>query len=214
MWDADSAEEGDKEDGENVPKAIQRKKKKKLADIIAEKEAAEAAKTEARRLLKEAEREASTPAGKAAEKARLQKIEENANLQLAKDMLGLTVGSSVDKIVPVSKEDFDQLEKAIVDKVSSCNSSKDLTLFSDFVESLIKNLCLDLQAPALKKVKIHVEALHATRLKEEKANKAKKSKKGGQLRMDTTKVCVDNPNVMGVCRCRNWLIIRYFIFYL
>ena len=161
-----------------------------MADIIAEKEAAEAAKQEARKLLKEAEREAATPAGKAAEKARLQKIEENANLQLAKDMLGLNVGNStsVDKINPVSKEEFDQLEKAIVDKVSSCNSSKDQLIFSDFLESLIKTLCLDLQAPALKKVKIHVEALHSTRLKEEKA-KAKKTKKGGQLRMDTTKVC-------------------------
>ena len=86
-WDADS----DKEDGEedpDAPKAVQRKKKKKLADIIAEKEAAKAAQDAARREEAKQRMAAMTPEAKLAEKLRLQKIEESANLQLAKDMIG------------------------------------------------------------------------------------------------------------------------------
>ena len=67
---------------------MQRKKKKKLADIIAEKEAARAAQAEAKRKEDEARLAAMSPEAKLAEKLRLQKIEENANLQLAKDMMG------------------------------------------------------------------------------------------------------------------------------
>ncbi|TRY67102.1 hypothetical protein TCAL_14691 [Tigriopus californicus] len=97
---------------------------------------------------------------------------------------GLKVGS-IDAMVPVEKADFDQLDKAVVNKISMYAESPH---FPDFVENLIKNMCLDLNATTLKKIKMNVEALHAAKLKDERA-KAKKpnAKKGGTIRMDTAK---------------------------
>lgn len=85
-WDLDEEKQNSNDD--DAPKAIQRKKKKKLADIIAEKEAAKEAEVETRRKQELAAKAMNTPEGRLAEKLRLQKLEENANLQLAKDMLG------------------------------------------------------------------------------------------------------------------------------
>ena len=92
-WDAEDEEKT--EDGEQV-KAVQVKKKKKLSDRIAEREAAQEAQEEQRRKDLAAKIAAQTPEAKLAEKMRLQKLEENANLQLAKDMLGMN-----NKILPL-----------------------------------------------------------------------------------------------------------------
>jgi translation initiation factor 3 subunit J len=67
---------------------VQRKKKKKLAEIIAEKEAAKAAELDQRAATEAAKKQMNTPEAKLAERMRLQKLEENANLQMAKDMFG------------------------------------------------------------------------------------------------------------------------------
>ena len=84
-WDKSS---GDEDGDADKPKAIQRKKKKKLADIIAEKEAAKEAELERKAGEAAAKKQMNTPEGKLAEKLRLQKMEENSNLMLAKDMMG------------------------------------------------------------------------------------------------------------------------------
>lgn len=184
-WDkSDSDESGDSTTDPDRPKAVQRKKKKKLAEIIAEKEAAKAAQMAARAAEEQAKRQLNTPEAKNVEKMRLKKMEETSNLQLAQEMMGLKVGS-IDAMVPVEKSDFEQLEKAVVNKITMYTESPH---FPDFIESLIKNLCLDQSAATLKKIKMNVEALHTAKLKDERA-KAKKpnAKKGGTIRMDTTK---------------------------
>ncbi len=186
-WDADSDKEGGEEGDPDAPKAIQRKKKKKLADILAEKEAAKAAEMEARKKEDDAMLASMTPEAKLAEKLRLQKIEENANLQLAKDMMGLKT-EGVDAQNPVTKEEFQEFERALTEKITGQASSKH---YPDLIEGLVKNISLDLNASTIKKIKLNLDALHSTKLKEEKAAKAKaaKSKKvGGSLRMDTNKV--------------------------
>ncbi len=53
--------------------------------------------------------------------------------------IGVRTGS-IDSIIPVTKEEFDQLEKAINDKLSQHVSSDH---YNDFVASLVRNLCLD-----------------------------------------------------------------------
>lgn len=183
-WDK-SSDEG--EEDPDKPKAIQRKKKKKLAEIIAEKEAAKEAELERKAGEAAAKKQMNTPEAKLAEKIRLQKMEENSNLMLAKDMMGLKLGS-IDNMVPVDKADFVEFEKALTDKITMFSTS---TYYADFVSTLIKNLMLDQPAAVCKKVKMDAEALHATKLKEEKAvaAKAKKGKggKSGTLRMDTNK---------------------------
>lgn len=183
-WDKSDDEDDSK--GDDKPKAVQRKKKKKIGDIIAEKEAAKEAQLDAKASEEAKKKALNTPEARNAEKLRLLKMEENANLQLAKDMMGLSTASGIDSMVPVSKSEFENFQKALVEKISAFNNSDH---YNDFMENLVKELCIDLNTATLKKIKMSVEALHSTKLKEEKAAKAKKGKpsKGGSLRMDTTK---------------------------
>ena len=79
-----------------------------------------------------------------AQKLKQKQQDEKASLELAMDMMGVSSGSGsgsgIDAIVPNSKEEFDKLQKAIVEKVSSCSGSSH---YQDFVENLIKDLSLD-----------------------------------------------------------------------
>ncbi len=43
-------------------------------------------------------------------------------------------------MIPVSKDDFDKMSKAICEKVLAFNSSSH---YNEFVENLVKDLCLD-----------------------------------------------------------------------
>jgi len=184
-WDAESEEE--KEDGEEV-KVVKVKKKKTLAQKIAEKEeAAEQARLE-KLAQQAAAEELSTPEGKLAEKLRLQKASEDADLKLAKEMMGLgndNSGGVIDGMNPETADEFEELSKAVLEKFSGLESSEH---YQDFAENFAKNLCMSLTVQTLKKVKGHVEAFHSTKLKEEKANAAK-AKKGkpvkSTLKFDT-----------------------------
>jgi len=184
-WDAESEEE--KDDSQKEETVVKVKKKKTLAQKIAEKEEAAAKALEERLAREAAEREANTPQGKLEEKLRLQKLQEENDLKLAADMLGLggSGGGVIDSMNPTTKEEFENLTKAITDKVNTFDSSE---LYQDFVEDLVKNLCMGLTCQTLKKCKTHVEAFHSAKLKEEKAAKDK-SKKGKtekkSLKMDS-----------------------------
>jgi len=175
-WDADSEEEKSKEEEKAAAPKAASSKKKKLRDKIALKEAA---------LQDDEDDSEKTPEEKLADKLRLQKMEEKAQLSLTRDMLGLKTGS-IDSMVPETKEDFEAFAKAISEKVRIFSSSDH---YNELLEMVTKDLALDMTIPTLKKVKIHVEGLHSTRLKEEKANKNKKSKgsKGTSLKNDLDK---------------------------
>lgn len=158
-WDADSDEEEEKEmPAPAKPVAA----KKKLRSKIALREAAEAQTDEDL-----------TPEEKAAEKLRALKMEENAQLSLTRDMLGLKSGE-IDSMIPETKEDFDSFAKALCEKIRIFNNSEH---YQDLLESITKDVVIDMSVPTLKKVKIHVEGMHSTRLKEEKS-KTKKSVAG------------------------------------
>jgi len=175
-WDADSEEEKSKEEKPAAPKAAT-SKKKKLRDKIALKEAAMQDNDEDDSL--------KSPEDKLADKLRLQKMEENAQFALTRDMLGLKTGS-IDSMVPETKEDFENFAKAISEKIKIFSNSDH---YNGLLEMVTKDLALEMPVPTLKKVKIHVEGLHSTRLKEEKANKNKKNKgaKGTSLKNDLDK---------------------------
>lgn len=184
-WDAESEEENSQKEAEES-KVVRVKKKKTLAQKIAEKEEAAEKAAEERLKREEEEKQLNTPEGKLEEKLRLQKIQEDNDLKLAAEMLGGGGGGGViDNMNPSSKEEFEKLTKAITDKVNTFESSE---LYQDFVEDLVKNLCMGLTCQTLKKCKTHVEAFHSAKLKEEKAAKDK-SKKGKtekkSLKMDS-----------------------------
>merc|ERR1712064_103395 len=175
MGDAESEEENSQKDESEV-KAVKVKKKKTLAQKIAEKEEAAALARAERIAREEEEKQLNTPEGKLAEKMRLQKLAEENDLKLAQEMMGLSAGAGgvIDNANPSTKEEFEDLSKAITDKLSNFESSEH---YQDFIENLVKNLCPTLNAQTLKKCKTHVEAFHSAKLKEEKAAAAK-SKKG------------------------------------
>lgn len=186
-WDADSDEEKKEDKKEDTgEKAVQKKKKKKLADILAEKEEAKMRELESQQAELDDMEYKNTPEGKLAEKIRLQKLEESRELELAKEMMGISsADTSGLNFKPQSQEDFDSLRTGLVDKLNELQSDP---LYLDFAVTLISNLCMNLNVASLKKVKSEAEAYHSAKLKEEKAAKAKGAKgKGGRatIKMET-----------------------------
>merc|ERR1712064_227512 len=122
MGDAESEEENSQKDESEV-KAVKVKKKKTLAQKIAEKEEAAALARAERIAREEEEKQLNTPEGKLAEKMRLQKLAEENDLKLAQEMMGLSAGAGaggvIDNANPSTKEEFEDLSKAITDKLSN-----------------------------------------------------------------------------------------------
>jgi len=184
-WDDDSDEEkkSDESKGDEV-KAIQKKKKKKLADIIAEKEAKKLAELEEKRRQAEEDEANMTPEAKLAQKLERQRLEEERELELAKDMLGCKDEVAGMNFRPSNKEEFNQLSSDLLEKFRGLENND---LYQDFAIALISGMATNLNVPTLKKIKSEAEAFVSAKLKEEKAAKAGKGKKtkGASLRMDT-----------------------------
>jgi translation initiation factor 3 subunit J len=181
-WDDSSEEE--KEEDESKPVKV--KKKKTLAQKIAEKEAA----AEQARLEEEAEAEEDTPEAKLAAKMKMQRLAEEEDRELFKDLVGGVESGGggqagvIDGMVPETKAEFETFGKLVADKFSSLEGSDH---FQDFAANFIESLCRDqLNVATLKKVKQHAEAFISAKLKEEK-NKgkaaAKKPEKKATLKM-------------------------------
>lgn len=87
------------------------------------------------------EREANmTPEEKLAEKLRLQKIQEEADLRAAMDTFGITEKSGIDALQPKNKTELTELADAISKKVSQY---KHLVDFPGFLEELVRNVCVN-----------------------------------------------------------------------
>ncbi|XP_072038752.1 eukaryotic translation initiation factor 3 subunit J-like isoform X2 [Amphiura filiformis] len=84
-WDDDDDEENNGTGDENKVKAVQRKKKKKLEDIIKEKEEKRRQEMEEKRKAEEERLKALSPEAEIEERIRRQKLQEESDLQLAKE---------------------------------------------------------------------------------------------------------------------------------
>lgn len=85
------------------------------------------------------EREANmTPEEKLAEKLRLQKIQEEADLRAAMDTFGVTDKTGIDALQPKNKAELTELADAISRKVSQYKLLAD---FPGFLEELVRNVC-------------------------------------------------------------------------
>uniref|UniRef100_A0A3B3DTJ7 Eukaryotic translation initiation factor 3 subunit J n=1 Tax=Oryzias melastigma TaxID=30732 RepID=A0A3B3DTJ7_ORYME len=153
--------------------------KKRLSEKIKEKENRLKKKQQE---LKEQEQEELTPEEQLAEKLRVKKLQEEADLELAKDAFGkicifFCVGSAtgIDAMCPSSKEEFTEFEKVLKEKISQFEKS---VHYSSFLESLFRELCISLEVDDLKKVSNSLSVLLSEKQKQEKQNKGKKKKKG------------------------------------
>merc|ERR1712080_443929 len=110
--------------------------------------------------------------GRLAEKLRQQKLAEEGDLELAKELLGAKDSAkegTLDAMSSVTKQDFEEFQKAISEKIANFSNSDH---YPEFVEALVKDMCMTLNTVTLKKIKTDVEAFHSAKLKEEKAAKA------------------------------------------
>lgn len=81
-----------------------------------------------------------TPEEKLAEKLRLQKIQEEADLRAAMDTFGVTDKTGIDALQPKNKTELSELADAISKKVSQF---KHLVDFPGFLEELVRNVCVN-----------------------------------------------------------------------
>uniref|UniRef100_A0AAY5KMZ3 Eukaryotic translation initiation factor 3 subunit J n=1 Tax=Esox lucius TaxID=8010 RepID=A0AAY5KMZ3_ESOLU len=198
-WDADNFESDvapikkavvlDKWEGEDEDEDVKAKisEKKKLSEKIKEKENRIRKKQEELKK-KLAEDEELTPEQQLAEKLRVQKLQEEADLELAKEAFGISVSSSsnnvagIEAMCPSSKEDFTEFQRLLKEKILQFEKS---VHYSSFLESLFRELSNHtsemLEVEDLKKISSSLTVLLNEKQKQEKANKGKKKKKGAVL---------------------------------
>uniref|UniRef100_A0A3Q2TMH8 Eukaryotic translation initiation factor 3 subunit J n=1 Tax=Fundulus heteroclitus TaxID=8078 RepID=A0A3Q2TMH8_FUNHE len=174
-WDDDEEEEKKVE----VKKAETKvSEKKKLTEKIKEKE--NQLRKKQQELKKEMEEKVSTPEEltpeeQLAEKLRVQKLQEDADLELAKDAFGVSTVTGIDAMCPSSKEEFTEFEKLLKEKITQFEKS---VHYSSFLDSLFRELCISLEVEDLKKISGSLSVLLSEKQKQEKQNKGKKKKKG------------------------------------
>ncbi|XP_051975732.1 eukaryotic translation initiation factor 3 subunit J-A isoform X2 [Xyrauchen texanus] len=153
--------------------------KKKLSDKIKEKENLQRKKQEALKMHSEESKNSTelTPEEELAEKLRVKKLQEDSDLELAKEAFGLVSNNvtGIDAMSPSSKEDFTEFERLLREKISPYEKS---IHYSSFLESLFRDLCLSLEVDDLKKINNSLTVLLSEKQRQEKQNKGKKKKKG------------------------------------
>ncbi|XP_056606322.1 eukaryotic translation initiation factor 3 subunit J-B [Triplophysa dalaica] len=182
-WDDEEEEKEDEQKVEQNKTEVKPPEKKKLSAKIKEKENMEKKKLEE---LKNKETQMSyqlSPEEQLAEKLRLNKLQEEADLELAREAFGLdtTVNmtnnvSGIEAMCPSSKQDFVAFEKLLKEKFTQFETS---VHYSNFLESLFRELCISLEVDDLKKISSSLSVLLSEKQRQEKEKKANKKKKKG-----------------------------------
>lgn len=177
-WDDEDEDEEKKTEMTKTETKVS--EKKKLSEKIKEKENRLKKKLQEQRVKQLADqKEELTPEEQLAEKLRVKKLQEAADLELAKDAFGVSSTSNsvtgIDAMCPSSKEDFTEFEKLLKEKISQFEKS---VHYSSFLDSLFRELCISLEVDDLKKVSNSLSVLLSEKQKQEKQNKGKKKKKG------------------------------------
>ncbi|XP_043100619.1 eukaryotic translation initiation factor 3 subunit J-B [Puntigrus tetrazona] len=190
-WDDDDEEEKEEEEEEKVEQKkaeVKPSEKKKLTDKIKEKEILQKKKQD--EMMETAKSENLSPEEQNAEKLRLKKLQEEADMELAREAFGVdpaaanastTVittnnASGIEAMCPSSKDDFVAFEKLLKDKITQFEKS---VHYSSFLDSLFRELCISLEVDDLKKISNSLSALLSEKQRQEKEKKANKKKKKG-----------------------------------
>uniref|UniRef100_A0A671DXZ2 Eukaryotic translation initiation factor 3 subunit J n=1 Tax=Rhinolophus ferrumequinum TaxID=59479 RepID=A0A671DXZ2_RHIFE len=117
-----------------------------------------------------------TPEEQLADKLRLKKLQEEADLELAKETFGVTnTVYGIDAMNPSSRDDFTEFGKLLKDKITQYEKS---LYYASFLEALVRDVCISLEIDDLKKITNSLTVLCSEKQKQEKQSKAKKKKKG------------------------------------
>ncbi|RMB94170.1 hypothetical protein DUI87_28975 [Hirundo rustica rustica] len=173
-WDDEEEEEEVKEtEVKQEPKVSE---KKKIAEKIKEKEKLQKKKQEElkKRLEAPEEQKELTAEEQLADKLRLKKLQEESDLELAKETFGVNSTCGIDAMNPSSKDDFTEFGKLLKEKITQYEKSLH---YAGFLEALLRDVCISLEVDDLKKITNTLTVLCSEKQKQEK-NKAKKKKKG------------------------------------
>ncbi|XP_064095120.1 eukaryotic translation initiation factor 3 subunit J-like [Macrobrachium nipponense] len=185
----DDEDEDKEKTGDSTTSAPAKSKKKKLADKIAEKEAKQQEEIEKRRKELEDKSRTQSPEEKLEEKLRLQKIQEDADLELANDLVGSTVEEDLniaenkvlDEIDLSDRDGLQSFRKALVNKIRSTDRLEKRPFFVNFVEDLSRDLCENLEMEEVKRVSSVLNSLYNEKVK---ASKPKSKKKGNKPKLN------------------------------
>uniref|UniRef100_A0A4W3K0G4 Eukaryotic translation initiation factor 3, subunit Jb n=1 Tax=Callorhinchus milii TaxID=7868 RepID=A0A4W3K0G4_CALMI len=185
LWKGEDVEEDVKHGwlyfSEMLIAEIKTTEKKKLSDKIKAREEKEKQQRKKEEELKnslregEKQQELSTEE-QLAEKLRLMKLQEKADLEVAKDTFGLnSIGQpAIDSMSPISREDFTEFGRLLKEKITQYEKSEH---YIDFLETLLQGISLSLEVDDLKKLNNSLTSLCSEKQKQEKQNKGKKKKK-------------------------------------
>ncbi|XP_043083551.1 eukaryotic translation initiation factor 3 subunit J-A isoform X2 [Puntigrus tetrazona] len=179
--DDDDADEEEEEEEKEEEKKSEAKptEKKKLSEKIKEKENLQRKKQEelVKRLQDSENSTELAPEDELAEKLRVKKLQEDSDLELAKEAFGVVSNNvtGIDAMSPSTKDDFTEFERLLKEKISSYEKS---IHYSSFLETLFRDLCLSLEVDDMKKISNSLTVLLSEKQRQEKANKGKKKKKG------------------------------------
>ncbi|KAF5904402.1 eukaryotic translation initiation factor 3 subunit J-B-like isoform X1, partial [Clarias magur] len=165
-WDDEEEEEQKVEEQKTEVKVPEKKKVSKIKEKEIEKEKKQ---EELRKRLEEASSEL-TAEEEAAEKLRLKKLQEESDLALAREAFGVDASttnsaSGIEAMCPSTKEDFIVFEKLLSDKITQFEKS---VHYSNFLESLFRELCISLELDDLKKINNSLSVLLSEKQKQEK----------------------------------------------
>uniref|UniRef100_A0A4X1V8T2 Eukaryotic translation initiation factor 3 subunit J n=2 Tax=Sus scrofa TaxID=9823 RepID=A0A4X1V8T2_PIG len=117
-----------------------------------------------------------TPEEQLADKLRLKKLQEESDLELAKETFGVNnTIYGIDAMNPSSRDDFTEFGKLLKDKITQYEKS---LYYASFLEALVRDVCISLEIDDLKKITNSLTVLCSEKQKQEKQSKAKKKKKG------------------------------------
>ncbi|XP_036440011.1 eukaryotic translation initiation factor 3 subunit J-B [Colossoma macropomum] len=180
-WDDEEEEEEEEEKVEEKGTEVKAPEKKKPGAKLKEKENEKQRKQEElKKRLEESQADVQlSPEEQAAEKLRLQKLQEESDMALAREAFGVDTtvttnsASGIEAMCPSTKDDFVVFAKLLKDKISQFEKS---VHYSSFLESLFRELCISLEVDDLKKISNSLSVLLSEKQKQEK-EKAKSTKK-------------------------------------
>ncbi|KAF4111126.1 eukaryotic translation initiation factor 3 subunit J-B [Onychostoma macrolepis] len=191
-WDDEEEEKEEEKNVEQKKAEVKPPEKKKLTDKIKEKEILLKKNQDelGKKMEETAKSENLSLEEQHAEKLLLKKLQEEADMELAREAFGVdpaaanastTVittnnASGIEAMCPSSKDDFVAFEKLLKDKITQFEKS---VHYSSFLESLFRELCISLEVDDLKKISNSLSVLLSEKQKQEKEKKATKKKKKG-----------------------------------
>lgn len=190
-WDDEDAQENKEKTEDNEVSLVKKKKsvKQKILEKEEQKKEELLRKAELKKELGENEMENDDEESifsrndELVDKLQKQKLVEEADLEVAKETFGISTSSddvtkSIDLFKPTSKEEFNELAKMIVEKLSQFETSID---YPGFLEILIRDLATGIEVEEVKKLSSVLNVLASEKQKSQKIAKGKKKGKKAVL---------------------------------